>query len=85
MTKAARQKRLNEAIERFAGLFEYGSLMADTDPAGLLDKATDEIVQLRARLAHLESHVAIEKITRDLEALHERIVASENKSENRND
>lgn len=80
MSKHARQKRLNEAINRFAGLFEYGALMADTDPAELFNKATDEIVQLRAKLAFLESQVSVEKITRDLERLHEAVQSSPKRS-----
>jgi hypothetical protein len=46
--KRARTERLNAAIDRLAGLFEFGHLMAETTPADLLNAASDEIERLRA-------------------------------------
>jgi len=41
------KNRLDAAIDRLASLFEYGALLAGTDPATLLDLASDEIEKLR--------------------------------------
>ncbi len=51
MTKGARKMRLNDAIDRLASLYEYGALLACTDPAALLTQAADEIVGFRTRQA----------------------------------
>ncbi len=45
--KAKRQAGIQDAISRLAGLFEYGHLLAETDPASLLNNASDEIERLR--------------------------------------
>ncbi len=47
--KAKRQQRIHDAIDRLASLYSYGALMAETDPAGLLNDAADEIEKARAR------------------------------------
>jgi hypothetical protein len=41
--------RLNEAINRLADLYEYGQLIASTDPSTLLHKACDEIEESREK------------------------------------
>lgn len=45
----ARQQRIQDAITRLAGLFMFGELLAETDPAELLNKACDEIERLRVK------------------------------------
>lgn len=40
-------KKLNEAISNLASCYEYGELEASVDPAGLLNKAAEEIRALR--------------------------------------
>lgn len=46
MNKA--RQRTHDAISRLAALYEYGELLASTDPATLLHQAADEIEQARA-------------------------------------
>lgn len=43
-----RAQRLNAAIDRLAGLFEFGQLMVATEPDKLLEMACDEIEELRS-------------------------------------
>ena len=45
--KSKRNQNLQDAISRFASLFECGALQASTDPAALLDEARDELLRLR--------------------------------------
>jgi hypothetical protein len=42
------RERLSAAIDRLAAEIENGELLAASDPAGLLDAATEEIRRLRA-------------------------------------
>jgi hypothetical protein len=46
--KQQRQARIAESFSRLADLFPYGQLLAETDPATLLDRACDEIERTRA-------------------------------------
>ncbi len=46
-----RDKRLNEALDKLADLFEYGHLQASTAPADFIDTVRLEIVKLR-KMAH---------------------------------
>ena len=46
--------RLQPAISRLAALYEYGELMASTDPTNFLDTATKDIQRLRSENARLE-------------------------------
>ena len=48
-----RAKRLEDAIDNLAALFDFGALLAVTDPAALLEQATKEIVDSRMRHAGL--------------------------------
>jgi hypothetical protein len=41
-------RRVQEAISRLAALYEYGELLASTDPAAFLDQVADEVIRLRA-------------------------------------
>lgn len=40
--------KLSAAIDRLAGLYEYGHLQADTSPDEFLEQVADEIAALRA-------------------------------------
>ena len=44
----AKRRKIEAAIERLANLYEYGHLMANTDPAALLETACDELEACRA-------------------------------------
>lgn len=49
--KSIGNDRVNEAIDRLAGLFEYGHLLSCSNPAALLNKASDEIERLRGSVS----------------------------------
>lgn len=58
---------LQQAIDRFAGLFEYGHLLLETCPADLINQACDEIESLRAMIAATSGGEVIMQLTdRDL-------------------
>lgn len=48
MNQRARQERISAAIDRLAGLYEGGHLLAATTPEVLLGMACDEIEQARS-------------------------------------
>jgi hypothetical protein len=49
-----KSKRLDNSISALADLFEYGHLMASSDPSGFIDAAATEIRESRTRFAELE-------------------------------
>lgn len=53
-----RRQKIAQALERLAALYEWGALVAATDPAGLIEDVCDEIERLRARVAELEAERA---------------------------
>jgi hypothetical protein len=40
---------LQQALDRLASLFDWGELMAATDPAGFIQLVADEVERLRAQ------------------------------------
>ncbi len=60
-------KQTRHAILKLAALFEYGELMADTQPAQFLGMVADEVERLRSELAALDTPAQPE--SGDLEAI----------------
>lgn len=66
-----RRKKIAQALERLAALYEWGALVAATDPAGLIEDVCDEIERLRARVAELEAALSV-AADRENDALEDR-------------
>ncbi len=51
--------KLSAAIDRLAGLYEYGHLRADTSPDEFLEQVADEITSLREENEQLRAKVLV--------------------------